>query len=602
VPRVKLLDPADDRRRLGRYELIGEIATGGMASVHLARLAGVGGFQRFVAIKQLHPHLANEEEFIEMFLDEARLAAGIHHPNVVPILEVGQNESGSYYLVMEYIEGDTLGRIFARAASSQREVPYGISLRIVLDALAGLHAAHELTDGTGASLHLVHRDVSPQNILVGVDGSSRLTDFGVARASSRIANTRSDTLKGKLAYMSPEQAKAMPLDRRSDIFAMGVLFWEAMAGRRLLKADSEAATLARILVEPMPSLLEVVPGIHPAFDFVAQQALDRDPSRRFQTAADMAVAIEDAAREASQASPTDIGVSSPREVAAFVQSLMGQEILAQRESVRSWLTQSEPSSVYGRQSHTDLRRATPVPASRSRPSSPRDARDEGERDEQSVTRKRDAALEGARLARGAAEHATQSESERPSAREEGAEPERASGRPPQIVPPPVPIPRRLELEPRRRGADAEPSSLAIPVRSRTPLVLALLLLLAGAIAVIVWQRRTGEPASAEPRAAAPTTPTAPTPSPPPLVPDGPSASASVATATSAATAAPTSAPAASSASSAEPATTVATAPTTKAPEKGPGPKPKPTTTAPTATAAPTAPPVKPDDDMSNPYR
>ena len=598
MPRVKLLDPADDRRRLGRYELIGEIATGGMASVHLARLAGVGGFQRFVAIKQLHPHLANEEEFIEMFLDEARLAAGIHHPNVVPILEVGQNESGSYYLVMEYIEGDTLGRIFARAASSQREIPYGISLRVVLDALAGLHAAHELTDGTGASLHLVHRDVSPQNILVGVDGTSRLTDFGVARASSRIANTRSDTLKGKLAYMSPEQAKAMPLDRRSDIFAMGVLFWEALAGRRLLKADSEAATLARILVEPIPSLLEVVPGIHPAFDFVAQQALDRDPSRRFQTAADMAVAIEDAAREASQASITDIGVSSPREVAAFVQSLMGQEILAQRESVRSWLTQSEPSSVYGRQSQTDLRRATPVPASRTRPSSPRD---DGERDEQSVTRKRDAALEGASLARAAGE-ATDAAGER-----EASEPERASGRPPQIVPPPVPIPKRLELEPRRRaGADAEPSSLAIPVRSRTPLVLALLVLLGGAIAVIVWQRRAAEPARAEPQ---PTAPTAVRPTPPPLVPEPTASTAATTSASSAPSSTATSAPAsppsgkpsepaASTQPSAEPAPTVATAPTTK----GPGPKgPKPTPSA-APTAAPTAPPTKPDDDLTNPYR
>src|SRR4051812_22095228 len=193
MAKVKLLDPSDSKRRLDRYELIGELASGGMATVYLARLAGVGGFQRFVAIKRLHPHLAQEEEFIEMFLDEARLAAGIHHPHVVPILEVGQSESG-YYLVMEYIEGDTLARIVARSVAMAMPVPRPILLRVILDALAGLHAAHELTDDHGQLVQLVHRDVSPQNILVGVDGCSRLTDFGVARAASRLSNTRTDRL------------------------------------------------------------------------------------------------------------------------------------------------------------------------------------------------------------------------------------------------------------------------------------------------------------------------------------------------------------------------------------------------------------------------
>src|SRR3954470_13770502 len=172
---VKLLDPADAKRRLDRYELIGELAAGGMATVYLARLAGVGGFQRFVAIKRLHPHLANEQEFVEMFLDEARLAASIHHPNVVPILEVGTSDRG-YYLVMEYIEGDTLARLLARAATIRERIPVPIVIRIVLDSLAGLHAAHELKDDQDTTLELVHRDVSPQNILVGVNGTARITD------------------------------------------------------------------------------------------------------------------------------------------------------------------------------------------------------------------------------------------------------------------------------------------------------------------------------------------------------------------------------------------------------------------------------------------
>jgi eukaryotic-like serine/threonine-protein kinase len=343
MAKVKLLDPSDTKRKLDRYELIGELASGGMATVYLARLAGVGGFQRFVAIKRLHPHLANEEEFIEMFLDEARLAAGIHHPHVVPILEVGQTENG-YYLVMEYVEGDTLARIVARALSGGKGVPRSILLRILLDTLAGLHAAHELNDAHGQTVSLIHRDCSPQNVLVGVDGCSRITDFGVARATSRIASTRTDRVKGKLAYMSPEQAKGdSDIDRRSDLFAMGVILWEVLAGRRLFKADNERETIRRILIDPIPRLSTMIPNLHPALDDVCARALERDPDRRFQTAAEMADGLERAARVAATASPNEVGVASPREVAGYVQAALGQDIAAQRESVRAWLAHSEPS-------------------------------------------------------------------------------------------------------------------------------------------------------------------------------------------------------------------------------------------------------------------
>ena len=342
MAKVKLLDPNDDRRRLDRYELIGEIATGGMATVYLARLGGAGGFQRFVAIKRLHPHLANEEEFVEMFLDEARLAAGIHHPHVVPILEVGTSESG-YYLVMEYIEGDTLARIVARAVSGGEMVPRPILVRILLDCLAGLHAAHELTDGRGQFVGLVHRDISPQNLLVGVDGSSRITDFGVARATSRLSSTRQGKLKGKLAYMAPEQTQGVEVDRRADVFSMGIILWEVLASRRLFKADNEAATLSRLLVDPIPKLAKVNPSVPEALQDVAMKALDRDPSKRFQTGAEMADALERAA--IASATRSEVGVASPREVASYVQKVIGQEIAAQRESVRAWLAQSEPSGV-----------------------------------------------------------------------------------------------------------------------------------------------------------------------------------------------------------------------------------------------------------------
>ncbi len=242
---ARLFEPEKGRQRVDRYELIGEIASGGMATVYLARLTGVGGFQRFVAMKRLHPHLAGEAEFVEMFLDEARLAAGIHHPNVVPILEVHASPIG-YYLVMEYIEGDTLARLLARSASKGQRLPVPIVLRVMLDTLAGLHAAHELRDDHGDPVHLVHRDVSPQNVLVGSDGVARITDFGVARAASRLTATRVGQLKGKIAYMAPEQAAGVEeLDRRADVFSAGIVVWEALASRRLFKAENEAATLSR---------------------------------------------------------------------------------------------------------------------------------------------------------------------------------------------------------------------------------------------------------------------------------------------------------------------------------------------------------------------
>jgi serine/threonine-protein kinase len=338
VAKVKLLDPVASNAKLGRYELIGEIAAGGMATVFLARLGGAGGFQRFVAIKRLHPHLAHEDEFVEMFLDEARLAAAIHHPHVVSILEVGTSDDG-YYLVMEYVEGDTLARLARRAASAGTLIARPVLMRIVLDTLAGLHAAHEQTDASGAPMGLVHRDVSPQNILVGTDGCSRITDFGIARASARLTSTRAGQMKGKLAYMAPEQARGEPLDRRADLFAMGAITWEALTGQRLFKGETEVATLARVMSGLIPRVSELDAGLGPALDAVCARALERDAEARFQSAADMADALERAAL-----APDGPGLASPREVATYVQELLGQEMSEQRDSVRTWLAKCESST------------------------------------------------------------------------------------------------------------------------------------------------------------------------------------------------------------------------------------------------------------------
>jgi eukaryotic-like serine/threonine-protein kinase len=334
LPAVKLLEKTG-HQRLDRYELVAELASGGMATVFLGRILGVGGFQRFVAIKRLHPHLASEQEFVEMFLDEARLAASIHHPNVVPILEVGTSDRG-YYLVMEYIEGDTLARLLARAATSHNRIPVPIGIRIVLDTLAGLHAAHELKDDNDHPLNLVHRDVSPQNILVGINGTARITDFGVARAATRLSSTRSGQLKGKLAYMAPEQARGGMIDRRADVFAVATVLWEVLADKRLFKGEGEADTLNRVLFEPIPRLLDVAPQVHPVLDAIVMKALDRDPQKRFASAAVLADELEKAARSIQ-------AIASVREVAEYVQKVIGQEIAQQRDIVRAWLAQSEPS-------------------------------------------------------------------------------------------------------------------------------------------------------------------------------------------------------------------------------------------------------------------
>ena len=335
---AKLFDPSAGRQRVDRYELVGEIASGGMATVYLARLTGVGGFQRFVAIKRLHPHLASENEFVEMFLDEARIAARIHHPNVVPILEVGASAVG-YYLVMEYIEGDTLARLLARAATRGKGLPVGIALRIALDMLAGLHAAHELRDDMGEAVHLVHRDVSPQNVLVGVDGISRITDFGVARAASRLTATRVGQLKGKIAYMAPEQAAGEELiDRRADVFAAGIVVWEELAAKRLFKAENEAATLSRVMTDTIAPLTNIVPTLSTALSNVVLRALERNPDQRFASCAQFADALEAAATGVES-------IATPRELAAYVSEVMGDEVLAQREAVRAWIARSEPSQI-----------------------------------------------------------------------------------------------------------------------------------------------------------------------------------------------------------------------------------------------------------------
>jgi eukaryotic-like serine/threonine-protein kinase len=316
------------RQKLDRYEILAEIASGGMATVYVGRIASTG-FERLVAIKRLHPHLEREREFVEMFLDEARIAARIHHPNVVSTLEFGGSPERGHYLVMDYVEGTTLAKLLAKAAQSGERIPQPVALRIVLDTLSGLHVAHELTGEDGRPMNIVHRDVSPQNILVGVDGTARITDFGVAHAAERLAVTRTGQLKGKLGYMAPEQAKGEPTDRRADVFAMGIILWETLASRRLFrgKTETDAETLSRVLYADIPHLSEVLPDVTPLLDQVVSRALERPIGERFPSCADFIDALENVAQQGAR-------VGSPREVAKYMEQVVGRETEQRRAALR----------------------------------------------------------------------------------------------------------------------------------------------------------------------------------------------------------------------------------------------------------------------------
>ena len=300
--------------RLGRYETIRVIGTGGMAIVYLGRSIAEGGFERLVALKVMHTHIANDPDFVAMFLDEARLAARIRHPNVVPTLDV-QRAEGNLFLVMDYVEGLSLRAVIRHLRKKKSRIEHGIALRIMVDMLNGLHAAQELVGPDDKPLNLIHRDVTPHNILIGVDGVTRLTDFGVARAESRLSSTRGTSLKGKVAYMSREQLMAEDMDRRSDIYTAGAVLWEALVGRRLFKAPSDGALVAKILEGAQKSPRDVDPNVPSGIDAVCMRALSPKPADRYETALAFVEAIEDAAHE------DGIRVASSRKVAAFTKDL-----------------------------------------------------------------------------------------------------------------------------------------------------------------------------------------------------------------------------------------------------------------------------------------
>jgi serine/threonine-protein kinase len=318
---------------VGRYALFGEIASGGMATVHFGRLLGPAGFTRVVAIKRLHPQLAKEAEFVSMFIDEVRLAARVQHPNVVATLDVAE-EAGELFLVMEYVHGESLAQLIRLSRARGLQVPPAIASSIVCGLLHGLHAAHEATSEAGEPLGIIHRDVSPQNVLVGSDGVTRVLDFGIARAARRLQTTREGQLKGKAAYLAPERIHGREADRRSDVYGAAVVLWETLTGVRLFDGENDAVVLAQVVAGAIEPPSRLVPGIPPALEAITLRGMDRDPEKRFESARDMALALQQ-----------EVGLVPPNEVGDWVASVAADQLtyrsryLAQLDKVAL----SEPS-------------------------------------------------------------------------------------------------------------------------------------------------------------------------------------------------------------------------------------------------------------------
>ncbi len=328
--------PSEERpplKILGNYEILQSIGSGGMAEVFLARHVGLAGFEKIQVVKCIHPHLAKQKNFVDMFLDEARLAAKINDPRVVQIHELGEAE-GTYFMAMEYLAGESLSTILKTAIRGGPSLPKQLAARIVADAAAGLHTAHELRDSKGRLLDVVHRDVSHGNIVVLYSGAVKILDFGVAKARDSLQQTSAGELKGKYGYMSPEQVTGESIDRRSDVFSLGVVLWEALTKQRLFAADSELETVRRVIDGVVPAPSSIAKDVQPELDAIVAKALAKDRRQRFQTAEELSLALEGWLRATS-------GATAMSDVAAFMKSAYAERMEQRSNLVRGSNTVEE---------------------------------------------------------------------------------------------------------------------------------------------------------------------------------------------------------------------------------------------------------------------
>ncbi len=319
-----------------------------MAEVYAARVRGEAGFQKLVAVKRMLPQLADDDEFTNMFLDEARVAANISSPNCVSTIDLGRADDGSLYIVMELVVGVTLARLLKWSVKNRRPIPVHVAIDLLCQAAHGLHDAHEAATPLGEPLHIVHRDVSPQNVLVGVDGRVRLTDFGVARAVQRMTETVAGRVKGKFAYMAPEQLTAQEIDRRADLFSLGVVAWEFFTGQRLFVGEHPAETMDRVRNMPILSVTEVRPDVPQEVADVVASALERNRDLRCPTAREFEQRLRRAAMAAGIHNDKD-------EVTDFVRRSGGDALGKIRENIKLALTSRPAGGVEGQlEQHVEL--------------------------------------------------------------------------------------------------------------------------------------------------------------------------------------------------------------------------------------------------------
>ena len=335
-----------------------------MASIHYGRVIASDGSSKAVAVKRLHRRHAEDDEFVSMFLDEARVAAQVRHPNVIATLDV-VSSSGELLIVMEYVEGETLARLIGAARGSGHHMPFRVAATVAGQLLRGLHAAHEACGEGGQRLNLVHRDISPQNVLVGTDGVARVLDFGVAKAATHVQTTQRGKIKGKLGYMAPEQLLGESCDRRADIFAAGIVLWESLTGRRLFRGSDIAEVVHKVTEADVPPPSAVAASIPVELEAVVMRALERSPADRFASAKEFADALEAVIEPASVADVIDwvttMGRERLRKRATLIASL---EARADRAPQRSFPFRA-PSRVSGSVAALDSRprQALPPPPS-----------------------------------------------------------------------------------------------------------------------------------------------------------------------------------------------------------------------------------------------
>jgi len=308
--------------RFGKYTLLNRIAVGGMAEIFLARQAGVEGFEKIICLKRIRPHLSSQPAFVKMFLNEAKLAAQLNHPDIVQIYDLGR-VGESYFIAMEYISGRDMSRIIAKAEKKGIPFPVVYALKIASSVLEGLYYAHNRTDAYGSPLNIVHRDVTPENIVVSFSGNVKILDFGIAKATSQLEQTRAGEIKGKLSYMSPEQCLGQQLDHRSDVFSLGVVLYEWVSGYKLFTGENEMAILKAIVdgkIYPPSYFKEDVPE---AVERILLKALEKDREKRYQSAWDMQLEI-DTFLGSYEFTPSNIHLSN------FIKQLFEDELEAER--------------------------------------------------------------------------------------------------------------------------------------------------------------------------------------------------------------------------------------------------------------------------------